>query len=426
MRTVRGLMMTVYAVLAVPAVVLVGSSAAVAGPAVVATRVVAAPASVPALGWALVTDDNATGFAVGYRVNEDGSVDVTENITWAFPAGVDKHGIYRDITVRAGYQDQPDKYRYYALSQVSVTSSTGAPTDISITDEGATARLRVGSPSQTVSGRQQYTVHYHLDRVVNDIGDGTAEFYYNLVSPTNATAMKGVSARVSGPVAATRAACFYGPQGSTQKCTATPGVDSTFTVPDLGAGEGASVLTSYPRAAFGDLTPDVRQGSPTSAAGSTMSPTAASRLGWLLIGTGGLVPALAAGLMGLLVWKRGRDEQYAGLTPGLAPGLGQEAAVVRSSRAPTVAVQFTPPAGVQPGMLGTIIDEEANVVDVTATLIDLAVRGYLVLEEVPGAHAWSRADWNLSRTSPPPVVPRSTPTSSCSSTRSSPGAARCG
>ncbi len=416
MRSLRWLAAAGYAALAVPVLVLLGSSLAGAAGAVpasgvpaVAGPVAAAPGSAAGPGWSLVAEDDATRFAVGYRVNADGSVDVTEDITWAFPSGADRHGIYRDITVRAGYRNQPDTYRYYALSQVAVTSSTGAPTDISITDQGATARLRIGSPSQTVTGTQQYTVRYHLDHVVNDIGDGTAEFYYNLVSPANATARKGISARVSGPVAATRATCFYGPQGSTQRCTATAGIDSTFTVPDLGPGEGASVLTSYPRSAFGDLTADLRQGSATSSAGSTMSPTTASRLGWLLIGTGALVPALAGGLMGLLVWKRGRDEQYAGLTPGLTPGLGQEATVVRGARQPTVAVQFSPPPGVQPGMVGTIIDEAANVLDVTATLIDLAVRGYLVLEEVAGAHAWSRADWRLSRTSPPAGGPALNP-----------------
>ena len=34
--------------------------------------------------------------------------------------------------------------------------------------------------------------------------------------------------------------------------------------------------------------------------------------------------------------------------------------VVVGGQAPTVAVQFTPPPGVQPGMLGTIVDEEVN------------------------------------------------------------------
>jgi uncharacterized membrane protein YgcG len=46
-------------------------------------------------------------------------------------------------------------------------------------------------------------------------------------------------------------------------------------------------------------------------------------------------------------------------------------------------VQFTPPAGVRAGELGTLVDEVAHPHDVTATIVDLAVRGHLRIEEVP-------------------------------------------
>ena len=50
-------------------------------------------------------------------------------------------------------------------------------------------------------------------------------------------------------------------------------------------------------------------------------------------------------------------------------------------------MQFTPPAGLRPGQIGTLIDEVANPVDVTATIIDLAVRGFLRIEEITNARA---------------------------------------
>jgi uncharacterized membrane protein YgcG len=40
-----------------------------------------------------------------------------------------------------------------------------------------------------------------------------------------------------------------------------------------------------------------------------------------------------------------------------------------------------PPANVPPGLAGTLVDERADVADVIATLMDLAQRGYLVIEE---------------------------------------------
>ena len=40
------------------------------------------------------------------------------------------------------------------------------------------------------------------------------------------------------------------------------------------------------------------------------------------------LPLLAGALIGLLVWIRGRDEHYAGLTPGLTPGVDKQVPVV--------------------------------------------------------------------------------------------------
>ena len=53
---------------------------------------------------------------------------------------------------------------------------------------------------------------------------------------------------------------------------------------------------------------------------------------------------------------------------------------------PEGAVEFQPPDGVRPGQIGTLLDEQANPLDVTATIVDLAVRGYLRIEELPRPH----------------------------------------
>ncbi|MGL5912365.1 MAG: DUF2207 domain-containing protein, partial [Phycicoccus sp.] len=278
------------------------------------------PGAVRAWGAAVPTEEQADSLRVTFQVEQDGSVVVTEEIRWRFPDGEERHGILRDVKVRAGYRDSETQYRHYELSGVEVSSPSGAPTDISISDRGAFRQIRIGSPSETVTGTADYVVRYRLGRVVNDIGDGTAELYYNLVDSSNGFPQRQVRASVAGPVPATRAACFVGERGSTEQCTATAGATSTFEVRDLTAREGATVVTSYPRDAFGDLAPDLRQGDPAGDTGGTVSPRVSRALSWLAVGTGVLLPLLATGLMGLLVWSRGRDERYAGLTPGLSPG----------------------------------------------------------------------------------------------------------
>lgn len=92
--------------------------------------------------------------------------------------------------------------------------------------------------------------------------------------------------------------------------------------------------------------------------------------------------------------RRGLDEIFEGITPGMLPREGQQIGRRRiRDRAYTdhIAVQFTPPQGLRPGLVGTIFDGEAESRDVTATIVDLAVRGYVRIVAVEahqpgGAH----------------------------------------
>ena len=60
-------------------------------------------------------------------------------------------------------------------------------------------------------------------------------------------------------------------------------------------------------------------------------------------------------------------------------------------------VEFVPPDGLRPGQVGTLVDFKANPLDVTATIVDLAVRGYLKIEEVSEDGHAAQDDWKLTR-----------------------------
>jgi uncharacterized membrane protein len=60
-----------------------------------------------------------------------------------------------------------------------------------------------------------------------------------------------------------------------------------------------------------------------------------------------------------------------------------------------IPVEYEPPDKLRPGQLGTLVDERANALDVTATIVDLAVRGYLRIEEIDKEHWFSKRDWRL-------------------------------
>ena len=53
---------------------------------------------------------------------------------------------------------------------------------------------------------------------------------------------------------------------------------------------------------------------------------------------------------------------------------------------------------VRPGHVGTVADERVDPIDVTATVVDLAVRGHLLITELPRPSEYARTDWTLTRT----------------------------
>ncbi len=55
----------------------------------------------------------------------------------------------------------------------------------------------------------------------------------------------------------------------------------------------------------------------------------------------------------------------------------------RDPRVRPVVVRYQPPAGLTPAEAGTLLDDRVDMRDIAATMVDLAVRGYLSIEERP-------------------------------------------
>jgi len=350
-------------------------------------------------------------FTADYNLASDGSMGVTETLVWQFGPG-EHHGIKRNITVRQGVSSPPGKYRLYEMSDVAASSPTGANSEVFVSELGADEVIRIGSPTQPFQGEQQqtYVLKYRLAHVANGFPDH-AELYWNVTGGRFDIPVDSVKVSVHGPAAVTNALCFKGADRSAAPCAASAGQIATYSATGLGPREQVTIVASFPASAITDTAPDLRDGDTGFSGaepGSSVSPSVAKALSLVGYGGGLAFPVLAAALMGTLVWKRGRDEQYAGLTPGLTPVEGAPGPVTYGQEGP-VAVQFAPPKGVRPGLVGTIIDEEANTIDVSATVVDLAVRGYLTIEEVESGGLFKRADWQLTKLVPPaqaePLLP---------------------
>jgi uncharacterized membrane protein YgcG len=200
--------------------------------------------------------------------------------------------------------------------------------------------------------------------------------------------ISNATATVTAPIGIDRAVCFTGPQGSSLPCqsSSVDGSTARFQEDELAPAEALTFVASLPPGSVTATGPILEERWTPQRAFATRAPQLASSVGLL-----GLVLAGA----GALVWKVGRDRRGVGGAVDAAFGDGDGEERVPLLRGYDGPVQVEPPDGLRPGQVGTLIDERANPLDVTATIVDLAVRGYLRIEEIPKDGWFGKPDWRL-------------------------------
>lgn len=105
----------------------------------------------------------------------------------------------------------------------------------------------------------------------------------------------------------------------------------------------------------------------------------------------GILALAAAGLAAFVARMFHHDEIFEGVTPGVIPPQPESAPRTRVKGDPEyvgeIAVAFAPPQGLRPGLVGTVVDGSVDSRDLTATFVDLAVRGHLKITAVPADKA---------------------------------------
>ena len=321
--------------------------------------------------------------AIRLEIQPDGSVEAREAIDVDF-RGLERHGIYRDLHYLFTYDDTHN--REYGIDLASVTAADGRRHEVDSSTTGSLRRFRIGDPDRTLTGKETYRLTYRIGGALNGFPDHD-ELYWN-ASGTWPVRMEAVSVIVTAPGGAIqRVECFQGASGSTEPCSArfVPG-EATFTATrPLLEGEQITIATALRKGAVAAPKPIL-----------VRKPTVANFFEL----TSGYVSAMVAifaaalGGLGALWWRNGRDRQYVSLYY-----LSQDS---REERAPLfgsdpIAVEFEPPDQMRPGQMGLLFDERADTLDVTATIIDLAVRGYLKITELDKTGWFGKTDWELER-----------------------------
>jgi uncharacterized protein (TIGR04222 family) len=348
------------------------------------------------------TYEHITRYDVDITIQPSGVLLVRETIDYDF-GSTSRHGIYRDIPVRVDYPPVADHDRVYPLDVLSVRASEGTPAQYTVESEGDDDRIKIGDPDRTITGSHTYEITYRVRGALNGFDDHD-ELVWNAIGTQWSVPITAASVTAHAPAAISRVNCAQGGYGSNLPCgsAAASGDSATFTAADnpayaLGPFDGMTVSVAFPKGAVPEPEPILEE---RFTFGSAFRVTAATG------SIAGLMLVLLVGAVIALVWYYGRDRRYRGSAVDAAFGTSTPNAPVEL--APLIGedetpVEFVPPDDLRPGQVGTLVDFTANPLDVTATIVDLAVRGYLVIEEIPKTWWFGSPDWKLSRTKEPDV-----------------------
>lgn len=327
-------------------------------------------------------DDSApiTKYHVDVNLTPEGVAQVSIDMVMDFSVLSGRGPILLFPEVQNAGDNHPDMQYVFDYSNWQVSSETGARVDMHQERQSGAIGLRIGHEDYVNNEPQQYTVSYDVAGfIVSDHPEsGMDEFSWNAIGPEWTSRFQDVQVSITGPTGISQVACFYGSSYQDTCQADSSGDTATFSVDALDPRTPMQVVAGFPAGTFGGVQQTLRE-IPTF--NNTMSnffePTPAT------LGVTGV--GLAAAVVGWVAVRRRftRDEVFVGLTPGVTPAKGQESTIGKQDGKTTVAVQFQPPKGATPGEIGTLIDATANNIDISATIVDLAVRRYLRIETLP-------------------------------------------
>src|SRR5712664_890531 len=273
------------------------------------------------------------------RVNRDARTDITETITARFVGSW--NGLYRTIPVE--YRTAQGLNWTLGVSLQSAQDDAGRSLRTETSRQGHYIKYKIWIPG-AVNATRTLVLRYHATNGLRFF-DEHDELYWNVTGDEWEVPIQAATAEAELPPGTTgpRAIAFNGVYGATAQDASVQinGNSVRVAMPHLlGYHEGLTAVVGWDK-------------------GVVTAPTAADRAlatvssNWPL-----LIPIPVFLLAFFSWWRRGRDPR----------------------RRP-IAVQYEPPPKMTPAEAGTLLDNSADMRDITATLVDLAVRGQLRIEE---------------------------------------------
>jgi hypothetical protein len=294
-------------------------------------------------------------FDVEIHVLPDGSIEVSETIQPRFTGSW--NGIFRTIPVEDNYRGFN---RTLFLEPLEVTDERGQSLKHEISRERHYRKFKIWVPGARDAVRT-VVIRYRVPNALLYFEEHD-ELYWDITGDEWEVPIEAATARILLPAGATgvRAIAYTGAYGSREQ-----DADVTITGNEiryrmrrgLSFREGLTAVVGWDKGV-------VRE------PGASEKAFLFLRSNWPLF-----LPLLVFGGMFWLWYTRGRD-------PRLRP----------------IAAQYAPPENLTPAEVGTLIDNRPDMRDITATLVDLAVRGFLVIHEKEEEHLlglWSSKEYSF-------------------------------
>jgi uncharacterized membrane protein len=262
-----------------------------------------------------------------------------------------RHGIYREIPFK--YRDDFGKIMETPMEVLSVTDGSGKAWKFQVKKMGHVVNIRIGDENKYVSGNQTYVITYQVENAILFFNDHD-ELYWNVTGNDWKAPIRETSADVTLAVKNKSkdlwAAGYTGRFGSKESEYGYEIHDNGgkfSTKKNLNPGEGFTIAFGWDK-------------------GLVAPPSSWKRFLWAIDIKENwvfLLPPLSLIYMFLFWNKRGRDPR------------------VRES----ITVTYEPPKfdkqPLTPAEMGTLLDERLDPRDITSTIVGLAVKGYIKIEE---------------------------------------------
>lgn len=279
-------------------------------------------------------------FDARVTVNANGTIDVYETIEAQF-RGSGWHGLYRTIPVEY-VTPEGTNYTLF-LEPLSATDDNANPLKWEQSRQGRDDKFKIYVPDADNSTHTIIFRYLVLDAL--RFFEDHDELYWNVTGNEWDARIEAASAEIELPSGVTglHAIAYTGVFGSraedAQVSTKDNVVDIATTSP-LGYHEGLTAVVGWDK-------------------GLVHEPSLGARI-WLALRSNWplFLPIIVFFVMLWLWWTRGRDPERDSIT-----------------------VQYQPPDNLTPAECGTLVDNDAAMRDITATIVDLAVKGYLTIEQ---------------------------------------------